>query len=163
MAALNPGKHAPEISLSDMNGKSFGLKEALQHGPVLLAFFKVTCPVCQMAMPVVERLHQAFPNAAILAVSQNPKADTARFHDEYGLSLRTLLDPPGSYPASNAYGLTNVPTLFYVERDGKISISCVGWAKADLEDINHRLAKEFKAKPAQLFKPGEDFPAMKAG
>jgi len=163
MAALPPGKHAPQVSLPDMHGKTFSLQEALKKGPALLAFFKITCPVCQMTMPVVERLRQAYPDATIVGVSQNPKADTQRFLDEYGISMKILLDPPGSYPASNAYGMTNVPTLFYVGRDGKIEVASVGWSKADLEDIGHRLAKESKSKPAKLFKPGEDFPAMKAG
>lgn len=146
-----------------MQGKQFSLEEALRKGPVVLAFFKITCPVCQMAMPIVERLHQAFPAANIFGISQNSKQDTAAFNKEYGITLPVLLDPPGSYPASNAYGLTNVPTLFYVSRDGAIEISCVGWSKADVEEIAARLAREQKAPAAKLFKPGEDYPAMKAG
>jgi hypothetical protein len=44
-----------------------------------------------------------------------------------------------SYPVSNAYGLTNVPTIFWIAQDGEIEVSSVGWVKADFE-INRKMA-----------------------
>ena len=40
-----------------------------------------------------------------------------------------------AWTASNAYGLTNVPSLFLVQPDGKIALSSVGWAKQDFEQL----------------------------
>jgi len=40
MAALTAGTQAPEISLPTLDGKKFVLREVLQRGPVLAAFFK---------------------------------------------------------------------------------------------------------------------------
>jgi len=51
MAALTAGTQAPEISLPTLDGKKFVLREVLQRGPVLAAFFKVSCPVCQYTFP----------------------------------------------------------------------------------------------------------------
>lgn len=163
MPALTEGKSAPQVSLPDTGGKSFSLKEALQRGPAVLAFFKITCPVCQFSLPIIERMHKAYPNATIVGISQNPKQDTERFLREYGITFPTLLDDPAKYAASNAYGLTNVPTIFYVSQDGEIEVSCVGWNRKDVEQMNARLAKAQGAKPARLFQPGEDIPASKAG
>ena len=43
--------------------------------------------------------------------------------------MPTLLDKEDAgYPVSNAYGLTNVPSLFLVEPDGRISRSQIGRA-----------------------------------
>ena len=47
MPALDTGVMAPDFTLPTIDGEQVSLKEALQKGPVLLAFFKVSCPVCQ--------------------------------------------------------------------------------------------------------------------
>ena len=54
----------------------------------------------------------------IVGISQNAKKDTAGFIKEYGVTFPVLLDDTESYPASNAYGLTNVPSLFWIAPDG---------------------------------------------
>jgi hypothetical protein len=56
-----------------------------------------------------------------------------------------------------------VPTLFYVDQDGEIEVSGVGWSKADLEDIAQKVAGEAQLGPIALIKPGEDVPAFRAG
>ena len=78
----------------------------------MLAFFKVSCPVCQYAFPFLERLHKAYgkKGVALVGVSQNDPKETAAFIKEFGVTFPVLLDPHESYPVSNAYGLTNVPT-----------------------------------------------------
>src|SRR5437868_3049963 len=120
MPALPAGKAAPEVSLPDIHGQQFSLHAALEKGPVVLAFFKVTCPVCQYAMPFVERMYRALKGKAqIVAVSQHPKKETDLFLREYAITMPVLLDDPGHYPASNAYHLTNVPTIFLIEPSGK--------------------------------------------
>ena len=165
MPALSAGKAAPEFTLEKMNGGKFNLREALSRGPVLAVFFKISCPVCQFALPYVERLHQAYAgkNVSIVGVSQNNKNDTAAFMREYKLTLPVLLDDTSSYPVSNAYGLTNVPTLFWVERDGEIGLSSVGWSRTDMEQINRWLAEAGRAEQAVIFAPGENVPDFRAG
>lgn len=165
MPALSAGRAAPEFTLEKMDGGKFNLREALSRGPVLAVFFKISCPVCQFALPYVERLHKAYAGkkVAIVGVSQNTKADTAKFMREYQLTLPVLLDDIGSYPVSNAYGLTNVPTFFWIEGDGEIGLSSVGWSRADVEQINRRLAEAGQAEPAAIFSPGENVPDFRAG
>src|ERR1700722_15312320 len=51
---------------------------------------------------------------SLIGVSQNDANDTAAFIKEFGITFPVLLDDTRSYPASNAYGLTNVPSIFYV-------------------------------------------------
>jgi peroxiredoxin len=163
MAALVPGKAAPEVSLHDIEGKPFSLRNALQHGPVVLAFFKVTCPVCQYAMPFVQRLYRAHKDARIVGISQHPRTETVQFLREYGITFPTLLDDQDTYPASNAYGLTNVPTVFLIASDGRIEISSVGWDKKDLREINRRLAHAALVPAPPLYHRGEDVIDSKAG
>ena len=96
-------------------------------------------------------------------VSQNDPKETAAFIKEFAVTFPVLLDPPPSYQVSNAYGLTNVPTVFWIAQDGEIEISSVGWVKADIEEIGRKMAAAGKTAPAALFKPGEDVRDFRAG
>src|SRR5713226_8911450 len=157
MAALTPGATALDFTLKTMDGKKFSLQEALTRGPVVAAFFKVSCPICQYAFPFLERIHKAYgnKNVTIVGVSQNGKKDTAAFVKEYGVTFPVLLDDTDTYPVSNAYGLTNVPTVFWVAGDGEIEISSVGWVKNDFEQINSKIAEFAETVQAPVFQPGE--------
>lgn len=165
MAALTPGVTAPDFTLQTMDGKKFSLREALAHGPVVLAFFKISCPVCQYAFPFLERISRAYGNKklAIVGVSQNNKKDTALFLKEYGITFPVVLDDTKSYPVSNAYGLTNVPTAFWIAPDGKVEISSVGWLRQEIEEIN-RLAGEASGNGSRpVFQAGEQIADFRAG
>jgi len=165
MAALAVGAKAPDFTLKTMDGKSFSLGEELGRGPVGVVFFKVSCPTCQYALPFFERLHKAYKNKGIslVGVSQNDAKDTAAFMKEFGITFPVLLDDTHSYSASNAYGLTNVPTIFWIGQDGEIEVSSVGWLKADFEEINRKLAEAGKSAPAAMFRPGEEVRDFRAG
>jgi peroxiredoxin len=165
MKALPAGTKAPEIELKAMDGKKFSLQGELARGPVVLVFFKVSCPTCQYALPFYERLHKAYgrKGVTLAGVSQNDAKDTAAFAKEFGITFPVLLDETGAYPASNAYGLTNVPSIFWVAQDGEIEISSVGWVKADFDSINRKMAEAGKVSPGAVFRPGEEVRDFRAG
>jgi peroxiredoxin len=165
MAALSKGTKAPDFELKTLDGKRFALREELARGPVVLAFFKVSCPTCQYAFPFLERLHKAYGRngVALVGVSQNGAKETTAFIKEFGVTFPVLLDELDSYPVSNAYGLTNVPTVFWIGPDGEIEVSSVGWVKADFEEINRKMAEAGKIAPAVVFKPSEDVRDFRAG
>jgi peroxiredoxin len=165
MAALTAGTQAPAFELKTLDGKPFSLTEQLASGPVVLAFFKVSCPTCQYAFPFLERLHKAYGDkgVALFGVSQNNAKDTAAFNKEFGITFPILLDDTDSYPVSNAHGLTNVPTIFWIAQDGEIEVSSVGWVKADFEEVARKMADAAKALPVPVFKPGEEVRDFRAG
>ena len=164
MAALPSGTNAPPITLTDTSGKKRSLAETLHNGPVLAAFFKVSCPTCQFTMPFLSRLQQRYGGSkfTLLGISQDDARDTREFCEEYGLKFPCLLDESG-YPVSNEYGLTNVPTMFWINPDGQIQQTSVGFSKADLEKMAAQAAHVTGNPPASLFKPGEVIPEMKPG
>jgi len=165
MTALATGKKAPAFDLKTLDGKPFSLGDELGHGPIVLAFFKVSCPTCQYAFPFLERLYRAYANKGVtlVGISQNDGKETTAFAREFGVTFPILLDDTHRYPVSNAYGLTNVPTLFWIAPDGEIEVSSVGWVKADFEQINRKMAESGKTTPAMVFKPGEDIRDFRAG
>jgi peroxiredoxin len=165
MATLKAGTLAPDFTLPTMDGKKFSLRDALAHGPVLAVFFKVSCPTCQYAFPFLERIHKAYgnKNVTIVGVSQNEKKDTASFIKEYGLTFPVLLDDTRTFPASNAYGLTNVPSIFWIAQDGEIEISSVGWDRQEIEDMSRKAAETTGDRAESIFQPGEDVADFRAG
>lgn len=165
MAALTVGTQAPDFELRAMDGRRFVLRDELAHGPLVLAFFKVSCPTCQYAFPFLERLEQAYGHKGvrILGVSQNDPRETADFNKEFGITFPVLLDDTHKYPVSNAYGLTNVPTIFWIAQDGRIELSSVGWVKADFATLNKKMSESGNILPAVIFHPGEDVRDFRAG
>jgi peroxiredoxin len=152
---LGEGERAPDFELEDLSGRRL----APGPKPLLLAFFKAGCPTCQFTFPFIERLYRARTNRDIgmYAISQDDAESTREFHAEFGISLPTLLDKQDEgYPVSNAYGLTNVPSLFLVEADGKISRTMMGFEKKGLEELGRRLG-------AEPFADGEYVPEWKSG
>jgi peroxiredoxin len=165
MAALDAGVLAPDFTLPTVQGGQVLLREALAKGPVVLVFFKVSCPVCQYGLPFLERMFQAnrAANVTVLGISQDKARDTRDFLREYGVTFPIALDDPAKYAVSNSYGLTNVPTIFYLTPGGEIEVSCVGWSKRDIEAINRKLAQHREQPPAQLWRKGEDIQDFRSG
>ena len=164
LSNVQTGKTAPSFSLNALDGKQYSLDSLLARGPVVLAFFKISCPVCQFTFPFLQRLAERFAgtNVPVIGISQDDARNTKEFNREYGVTFPTLIDEAG-YPASNAYGLTNVPTIFLIDSGGTVKVSCMGFDKAALEKIAAELTQQQKISAAPLFRPDEVVPAYKPG
>jgi peroxiredoxin len=166
MTNIVAGNAAPVFSLRALDGTESSLVKLRDRGPVVAAFFKVSCPVCQFTFPFLERIYQRYggEHVSFLGISQDDAGATKDFAKEFGVNFPMLLDEKQKgYPASNAYGLTSVPTIFLIETDGTVKISCMGFDKKDLESIARELAEHEKIAPAALFRPEESVPAHKPG
>ena len=137
---LPTGASAPAIRLPDLNGDFRTLGDTLNQGPVLLAFFKVSCPTCQLTFPFLQRLADegAQTSPQLIAISQDDVADSREFQERLGVAMPTLIDVPRTFPASNAYQISSVPSLFLIEPDGKISFTVEGFNKAALQKLGER-------------------------
>ncbi len=164
MTKLLPGHTAPVFTLKSTEGRGFSLAEALKKGPVVAAFFKVSCPVCQFTFPFLERLHKAHGGDAVsfVGISQNEAAETKEFLADYGITFSCVMDED-RYPVSNQYGLNTVPTVLLIVPDGRVKVSSVGFCKADLEKIAKELGHFLGEKPIGVFLPSEIVPDYKPG
>jgi peroxiredoxin len=166
MTHVNAGQAAQDFSLKGLDGKNYSLEELRRKGPVVAAFFKISCPVCQFTFPFLERLHQRYggDNVTFLGVSQDDTKATASFARDYRVTFPMVLDEKEKgYPASNAYGLTSVPTTFWIDTDGTVRVSSMGFVKDDLERIAADLAERRRIAPAPLFRANESVPANRPG
>jgi peroxiredoxin len=165
MTNIVAGNIAPGFSLKGLDSREYSLNALMERGPVVAAFFKVSCPVCQFTFPFLERLYKRYGGEGVtfLGISQDDAKATSKFAKEYGLTFPMVMDDENRYVVSNAYGLTNVPTIFLIETDGTVKVSCMGFDKKDLETIAAELAERKRIALAPLFRPDEVIPANKPG
>jgi len=150
------GDKAPSFRLTDLDGVTRSLQDILASGPALLAFYKISCPVCQLTAPFLERL-ATNDKIQVIGISQDEANATRGFTERFGITFPTLLDSSKeNYPASNAYGIASVPSLFLVEPDGTIGQAFYGFSKRDFLEIGARVG-------VSPFGPEDHVPEWKAG
>jgi peroxiredoxin len=105
--APQPGDHALDFTLPDMNGNPVTLAEELKRGPVVLAFYRGGwCPFCslqlqayQVFLPQIRRL-----GANVLAVSPQMQGHIAATMQRLSLTFPLLHDQGNA--VADQYGLT---------------------------------------------------------
>jgi peroxiredoxin len=150
---LAPGDRAASLDLPDATtGES--LTDPWRDGAVVLAFFKTTCPVCQMAAPKVQALSES--GVRVVAVGEDPPPEIRSYADRHGQRVTTLSEA-APYPASDAYGIDTVPTLFLVDEEGIVRDAVVSWDR----DAWNRFAEA--AGGSAVSEPGDGLPPFRPG
>ena len=149
----SPAK-APDLTLRSLDGSEVALHDLWRAGPVLLVFFKIGCPTCQLIFPFLERIHRG-KGVRLVAISQDDAENTRAFHSRFGITIPTLLDM-APYGAGRAYDIKAVPSLFLVDEDGRIAWSDAGFDRSTLEQWGREAGVE-------AFVQDEKVPAFQAG
>ena len=150
MAMLLEKQMAPEFELPAFGGGTGGLQYS-QEKTSVLTFYKFSCPTCQLALPFLQKIFEAYGDAFnILAIAQDDREKTEGFRREYRIQLPTLLDLP-PYPVSRAYELVSVPTIFLIDPEGGILFSGAGFSKEELLNLADILAEKSGRPQLDLF------------
>jgi peroxiredoxin len=147
------------VTAADLLAEANGL-------PLLLAFFKVSCPTCRLTWPYLQRLHEAYGGTAVrvVGISQNDAAESRRFFDEWGKATFDLvLDPEPAFAASNAFHVEAVPHLALVSPPGILGETFAGWSKAKMEALGTRLAGARALARIPVVPPGDPVRDVQAG
>ena len=158
MPVCTPGAIAPDFSLPDGEGRSRSLRVLCSNGPVLLTFFKISCPTCQSSLHFISRLHRnlAAVNAQVWTISQNPPEHTRMFNEEFNIDVPQLFDSEDEgFPVSEAYGLTHVPATFLIRADSRIAQVSVGWDRTEFEEMANAIAGAAGIQAPALFETNE--------
>jgi len=164
MPALTPGKTAPDFLLEGIDGKSHSLDEERKSKLVLAAFYKRGCPVCQLTVPFLERIRKAYAGSSfeVFGISQDEAHEAEQFAEEYQVSFPIVIDEE-PYKISSAYGITNVPSIFLIDHDGKILHTLVGFDKAGLIETSKSIARKLHQPAAEVFTKADNVPDFKPG
>jgi peroxiredoxin len=146
---LRTGAPAPEIPGAD-----------LSDGPRTILFYKVTCPTCQIAAPVAERLYGMFPDRFV-AVAQDPPERVQGFAEEYDTTFDSVSDEP-PYEVSNSYGIEVFTTLFLVE-DHVVTDVVESWDRDGWNRLASRLAGALGQSIGPISEEGDGLPLFRPG
>ena len=120
---LSSGDKAPSFTLPSVDGGG-EVTDPWTEGTTVLAFFKVSCPVCKMVAPMLTKLSEG--GARVVAVGEDPTEAIAQYNETQGQRVPSLSEA-APYSVSEAYGLEAVPTIFLVGPDGTIEQAIAGW------------------------------------
>jgi peroxiredoxin Q/BCP len=136
MATQSALTTAPPFSLPTQKGDMRSLEDYLKNGPVILAFHRGTwCPNCRTRFAELAMNAPAYTAKGWQVVAVVAQSSTAvrRYVEDKGLPFNILIDT--SRDVAKAYGVWqrigidawNIarPSLFLIERDGKIRYSFV--------------------------------------
>jgi peroxiredoxin len=122
------GKLAPDFTLKTIDGKSVKLSD-LRGKAVLLNFWATWCEPCKVEIPWFVDLQKQYADQGlqIVGVAMDDNASPQKieaFTKQLGVNYTILL---GNDAVADQYGgIENLPTTFYVGRDGKIVQRVVG-------------------------------------
>ena len=157
MTDFQKGMTAPDFSLGN-----FTLLKELQKGPLLLTFYKKTCPTCQFTYPFFEKIHKHYTgkNFQVVGIAQDP--ETKEFSTQYGITFPLICDTP-TYEVSRQYHLVNVPTTFLVLPNGKIDFLTIGFLKKELEKLSQKISNTSGKPLFDIFLKSDNVPEFKPG
>lgn len=150
---LRAGDRAPSFTLTDIDTGN-PVTDPWTDGPIVLAFFKSTCPVCQMAAPKVKAF--ADGGARVTAIGEDPPPKLNDYVDRFHQRVPTLSEP-APYEVSAAYGLTVVPSVFLVDGDGVVRDAVAGWDRERWNGLAH------KAGASPVSGEGDGMPPFRPG
>jgi cytochrome c biogenesis protein CcmG/thiol:disulfide interchange protein DsbE len=133
------GKAAPSFTLQDLDGKQVSLSD-FQGKVVLLDFWATWCGPCVRGIPHLEALHKKYKDQGLVLIGVNNETDHAKVKEfaRERISYVVLLDADKPF---KEYGTRSIPTLFYIDRNGKVHHRDVGFSDGN-EKVIERKVKE---------------------
>ena len=136
----NPGDMAPDFSLEDLSGNTVSLK-ASKGSIVLLDFWATWCPPCLMSIPELVGLQQKYgeKGLVVLGISlddpeQISNGDLLDFKEQLHINYTILR---ADWKIMEDYfdsGNASIPTLYVIDRKGRIVDKHVGFSPGMVEE-----------------------------
>ncbi|MDP1727612.1 MAG: TlpA disulfide reductase family protein [Bacteroidota bacterium] len=120
-----------KISLNDLKGQL-----------VLIDFFYKSCYPCMQALPALQALHDKYKSKGLRVIGIDPydkkESGIAAFLGKRGVTYTVLL---GGKDAAKDYRVSGYPTMYLIDRKGKIIFIQVGYGKG-VEDTLEEIIKK---------------------
>jgi thiol-disulfide isomerase/thioredoxin len=139
-SGVGTGKPAPDFLLEELSGDKISLKE-LNGNVVIIDFWATWCPPCLMTIPELVDLQKRYKDKGLSVVGisvDDPEKvtnrDLAAFREAKNINYpiaRADAKVLQEYFAND--NTMAIPTMFLVDRQGKIAEKKVGFAPGSLE------------------------------
>ncbi len=136
---LEVGAAAPDFSIKDVEGKPFRLSDEKGKKAFLLVFWSIFCEPCRMEMPVIQKMYDKYREngldvVAIVLDGEPLIASINGFIKQEGYTFRVLIDELDSreiFKAADPYGVAETPTIYLLDRAGKVILARAGRVSED--------------------------------
>jgi peroxiredoxin len=150
-------KPAPDFSASTLDGQTVSLADFHGQKNVVVSFWASWCGPCKLEMPAMIKFYKANHNSSsdfeILAISiDEDTKDATDFAAAQKLNFPVLLDP--KQRVAKAYEVEGIPTLFVIDKNGKIIYGHQGFDMAMEYQLTRELGIKQK-KPAEGASDGD--------
>ena len=130
----------PEVTLSDVNGKTVNVATLGQSGkPVIISFFATWCKPCMRELTAINEVYADWQEETgvemyIVSVDQAQDSHNVKpLVDGNGWEYHVLLDPNGTF--KRAMNVQSIPHMFVLDSKGKIVYTHVGYSAGDEEEV----------------------------
>ena len=127
------------FTLKTLEGASSSLSDVLGKA-TLVVFFFPTCAYCNVALPEMQKLHDAYKDDGLSVVWINVVPEQERlipkWRDRHGYTVPILL---GGRSVQKDYALTMTPTHYLLDAAGKVLIRHAGFKRGDQESLERRI------------------------
>lgn len=148
-----------DFELLDTKGERRRTSETRKRTPLLLAFYKASCPTCRLTLPFLQNLADQIPatTLAIWGIAQEMPDTAKSFAQQLGLTFPQLVD--SDLVATEAYDLQSVPSLYLVDSGDRVITSVSGFSTDWLNSLSYR----FQPEGGPLVPPEANLPGVKPG
>jgi cytochrome c biogenesis protein CcmG, thiol:disulfide interchange protein DsbE len=141
LLAACAGEPPPKVSRGDtppafetrcLDGTPVRFPADLASKPVVIRFWADWCKYCEGEMKDIEGAYQRHKAEGLTVLAVNAgqdRATAAAFVGKLGISYPALLDEEAK--TAKRYGVTGLPTTFFIGRDGKVAAKQVGEMTAE--------------------------------
>lgn len=137
------GEAAPRFTAPQLDGIKFDLGPHLGKNAILLDFWSIYCVACVQAMPHLVALHERYKDQGFLAVGIDLDSFATKRVAKFieGLPFRipypVVIDKQRQVAAR--YGVSVLPTVILIDRQGKVAYYHVGYAPGDENETEAKI------------------------
>lgn len=126
---LKTGTVAPDFSLKNLEGKTVKLSD-FKGKYVVIDFWASWCPDCRKDIPEVQRMYKNFHAKGVEFVGVSFDTDKTKWGDavkKYNIEYPQVSELVKFHDTkiSQAYGVKWIPSMFLIDKDGKVVLSTV--------------------------------------
>lgn len=126
---LKTGIAAPDFSLKNLEGKTVKLSD-FKGKYVVIDFWASWCPDCRKDIPEVQRMYKNFHAKGVEFVGVSFDTDKTKWGDavkKYNIEYPQVSELVKFHDTkiSQAYGVKWIPSMFLIDKDGKVVLSTV--------------------------------------
>ena len=132
---------APDFALLDLSGREITLKQ-YRGKVVVLDFWATWCMPCRVSIPELGRLHEKYldKGLVVLGISlDNPDQFSneylRKFREEFGINYKILRYNTDVIRDYFGTGQVSIPTMYLIDRKGRISERIVGYRPEILKNL----------------------------